>query len=822
MKGRTYMSLHAQDLTVVQRAALLSGQSEWETRRIKKVGLKPIVLSDGPNGVRRQTGEGDHLGLGASKPATCFPTAGTVANSWDPEEVEKMGAALGEEAKTLGVQVLLGPGINMKRNPLCGRNFEYYSEDPLLAGYLASGFIKGVQSQGVSACPKHFAVNSQELRRQASNSIVDERTMREIYLTAFEIAVTQAHPWTLMTSYNMVNGVYAHENSHLLKDILRGEWGYKGMVVSDWGGSNNIVKSAKAGASLEMPASGLASTRELVDAVKKGDLSEDDLTARAQEVMDLIDKTQTSTPGSYLSEQQIRDHHEAARRIAEKSLVLLRNEAVADGQKALPLKKGSRLAVIGDMAETARYQGSGSSKVNATRVDNLLDELKKSSQVSLMGYAQGYDRQGALRRDLIAQAVSLARQDTVDQVVVCMGLDERSESEGLDRSTLKIPQAQIDLLTDLKRVGKPVIAVVVAGSAVEADWLEGTSAALYIGLSGQAGASAAVKVLTGEVNPSGHLAETWPLHYEDVPSAGNFPVADRDSVYKEGPFIGYRYYTTAHVPVRYPFGYGLSYSTFEYSLLQVDDNGVTFTVRNSSQVAGDALPQMYIGRSQATSGILRTARELKAFSKIHLEPGESKQVRFDFDLYTFRHFDPGTASWQVEAGAWDIWIGSDANTLCLHATHVVQGTIEPGHLSEQWGHYIGADIRHVTDSEVSYLLGHTVSKHTNSGVFQSNDAISSWAYSPSWLARKVVKVLQSKEDKAVKKTGSPDLNILFVLNMPPRAMAKMTGGRISPDMVTRGILDIPNKHLWRGIGHLISGYFRNKKDNKKTQEDIEK
>ncbi len=392
-------------------------------------------------------------------------------------------------------------------------------------------------------------------------------------------------------------------------------------------------------------------------------------------------------------------------------------------------------------------------------------------------------------------------------------------------SYLDLSQTEKDLVSYVTRNFKKVVLVYNGANDLNLSFVSShpqIKSVLWCPPAGQTGFKALGEVLTGKINPSGHLAETWPLHYEDVPSAGNFPVADRDSVYKEGPFIGYRYYTTAHVPVRYPFGYGLSYSTFEYSLLQVDGNGVTFTVRNSSQIAGDALPQMYIGRNQATSGILRPARELKAFSKIHLEPGESKQVRFDFDLYTFRHFDPGTASWQVEAGAWDIWIGSDANTLCLHATHVVQGTIEPGHLSEQWGHYIGADIRHVTDSEVSYLLGHTVSKYTNSGVFQSNDAISSWAYSPSWLARKVVKVLQSKEDKAVKKTGSPDLNILFVLNMPPRAMAKMTGGRISPDMVTRGILDIPNKHLWRGIGHLISGYFRNKKDNKKTQEDIEK
>lgn len=394
------MSVKAEDLTLVQRAALLSGQSEWETREIKKTGLKPIILSDGPNGVRRQTGSGDHLGLGASKPATCFPTSGTVASSWDIAGAEEVGKALGEEAKTLGVQVSLGPGICMKRNPLCGRNFEYYSEDPLLAGRLAGGFVRGLQSNKVSACLKHFAVNSQELRRQASNSIVDERTLRELYLTAFEVAIKESKPWTIMTSYNMVNGVYAHENEHLIKDILRGEWGYQGMVVSDWGGSNDVVESARVGSSLEMPASGLASTRELVEAVKSGRLKEEDLNARAQEVLDLIDKVQVRNPdGSaidgYLGQDQIDRHHEVARRIAEKSFVLLTNETGSDGRPTLPLKQGVRLAVVGDMAATARYQGSGSSKVNATKVDNLLDELKASQDLSVSGYAQGYDRQGA-------------------------------------------------------------------------------------------------------------------------------------------------------------------------------------------------------------------------------------------------------------------------------------------------------------------------------------------------------------------------------------------------------------------------------------------
>lgn len=817
------MGLRAQDLTLIQRAALLSGQSEWETRRIVKAGIEPIVLSDGPNGIRRQTGSGDHLGLGASKPATCFPTAGTVANSWDPKETEKMGKALGEEARTLGVQVLLGPGINMKRNPLCGRNFEYYSEDPQLAGYLAAGFIRGIQSQGVSACPKHFAVNSQELRRQASNSVIDERTMREIYMTAFEIAVKEARPWTLTTSYNMVNGVYAHENKHLLADILRGEWGYTGMVVSDWGGSNNIAASAAAGASLEMPAAGLASVREIMQAVESGKLSEKDVTERAQEVLDLIGRTQPSgqQEDGFLTDRQITEHHRIAREIAEKSIVLLKNEPDKDGAPVLPIRKGVRLAVIGDMAQTARYQGSGSSKVNAARVDNLLDELSRRDGITVSGYAQGYDRQGASHPGLAAEAAVLAHREDVDELVVCMGLDERSESEGLDRSTMQIPRAQVSMLEELKKAGKPIIIVLVSGSSVETDWLEGTQAAVYIGLSGQAGACAAANVLMGDVNPSGHLAETWPLRYEDVPSAGNFPSADRDSVYREGPFIGYRYYSTAGIPVRYPFGYGLSYSAFEYNAIRADDDGVSVTVRNTSQTAGDTVAQMYVGRSQDTSGVLRAVRELKGFRRVHLEPGESKDIRFSFDGYTFRHFDTQTGSWQVESGAWDVWVGTDADTLPLHITHVVRGTADPGVLPEQFGHYRGADIRNLTDGDVAYLLGHRQEKYDNHGVFQAEDIISSWSRSRSWVARMIVRILERRAAAVLRKTGSPDLNMLFTLNMPARAIAKMTHGMVSPQMVREGILDIPNKHFWRGIGHLISGYAGNQIKNKQTHKEIE-
>lgn len=806
--------VNAKDMTRIERASLLSGKSEWESRDLPQYDLPSFVMSDGPNGVRRQTGAGDHLGLGESKPATCFPTAGTVANSWDPEEARIMGRALGEEAKDLGVHVLLGPGINMKRNPLCGRNFEYYSEDPQLAGRLASGFIEGIQANGVGACPKHFAVNSQELRRQASNSIVDERTLREYYLTAFEIAIKQSKPWTIMSSYNMVNGTYAHENQHLIRDILKGEWGFDGIVISDWGGSNDIVESARVGAALEMPAAGLASARQLVKGVEDGRLTDDELSAAAQDVINIVEKTRGTQPSGdgFLTEEQKIEHHEVARRIAQKTAVLLRND-----NNTLPLKQDTNIVVVGDMAETARYQGSGSSKVNAYRVDNLLDSLKDNDTVNVLAYAQGYDRQGVKRPELITEAVNTVNSTNPDVIVACIGLDERSESEGLDRSHMNIPQVQLDMLNELVLTGKKIVVVLVAGSAVEVDFSEKVDSILYVGLAGQAGALATVDILTGAVNPSGHLAETWPIHYSDVPSSDNYPAENRDSVYREGLFVGYRYYTTRDIPVRYPFGYGLSYSTFEYSGLSVDDNGVTFTVTNTSDIPGADVAQMYV--HPAHSGVVRPARELKGFQRVELGAHESKQVRIDFDEYTYRHYDVESQSWQCEAGAWELFIGNNVNNTPLTATHVIRGTMEPSPRREELGHYWTGDVKNVTDEEFEALYGSQVHLYFPEGVMGPNDAISSWESSRSVIARTVARAVTRQSNKALEETGSPDLNALFVLNMPPRAMAKMTGGTVSPEMVD-GIVDIANKHFWRGLTHIIVEYFRNASANKKTLKEI--
>ena len=815
--------MELEDLSVAEKAAMLSGGSEWDSRGNDRAGIPSFVMSDGPHGVRRQLGEGDHLGLGASKPATCFPTAGTVANSWNPELAEAMGEALGREAHDLDVNVLLGPGLNIKRNPLCGRNFEYYSEDPIVAGRMAAGLIRGIQSNGVSACPKHFAVNSQELRRQASNSVIDERTMREIYLTGFEIAVREAAPMAIMTSYNEINGVYAHENKHLLQDILRNEWGFDGMVVSDWGGSNSAVAAVKAGGSLEMPSPGFTSVRELEGAVKAGTLSEADLNARAAEVAKIARLTKTEGVGrnDLLKDDIIAAHHAVARKVAEGSSVLLKNDA-----SQLPLQHGTRVAVVGDMAATPRFQGSGSSKVNATREENILDELRNpetaaQTGVTVTGYAQGYDRQGTANQQLADEAVALASQADTDVVLAVVGLDERSESEGLDRSTMAIPQVQNDLVAALAAAGKPVVVVLVAGSPVELPWFDDAAAVLYVGLSGQAGASAAVRALTGQVNPSGHLAETWPLNYDDCPSSGWYPAIGRDAIYREGPFVGYRYYETADVPVRFPFGYGLSYSTFTYGDLVADETGVQFTVTNDSDVPGSTVAQLYVSGPSRTgdAGVLRPTCELKGFAKVALDAHESRTVRIEFDRYTFRHFDAAANAWRTESGIWTLSVGANVEDLSLTTAFAVAGDVDAEPADATLGHYLTGDVKQVTDAEMAALFGHEVIAPGKPMVLGVNDPISSWSGSKGFVARTIANTLTSREAKVRQKTGAPDLNTLFILNMPPRAMSKMTQGMIDSAMVD-AIVKIANGHTFRGLGGLIAGFFRNQSANKRIAKEL--
>lgn len=765
------------ELTLEEKCALLSGAETFKTRGMPEHGIPQIWLSDGPHGLRKQAGESDHLGLNPSVPATCFPTASAVANSWDAALGEEIGAALGEEAAAQEVSVVLGPGLNMKRNPLCGRSFEYFSEDPYLAGKLAAGYIRGIQSKGVAACPKHFAVNSQETRRMASDSIVDERTLREIYLTGFEIAVKEGHPRSIMSSYNLVNGTYANENKHLLMEILRGEWGFDGAVITDWGGSNDHALGVKNGSTLEMPAPGGDSVRELLAAVESGKISESDIDARLSELLPLVFDTKAALDAAP-REFDAAAHHALARRAAEESLVLLKNEG-----SLLPLAAGSKVAVIGDFAKNPRYQGAGSSMVNSTQVDVLLDKLI-DSELNVIGYQQGFDRHGKPDAALQKSACELAIQ--ADTVILCMGLDEIAESEGLDRSNLRLAQNQVDLLQAVAAVNPKIVVVLYSGSVVETPWLDNCQALLYAALGGQAGAGAVADALTGKVNPCGKLAETWPLAYADVPSAADFATRRKTVEYREGLYIGYRYFTTAEKAVRFPFGYGMSYTTFAYSDMAADEQGVSLTVTNTGSVAGTEIVQLYVAKKN--SELFRPAKELKGFARVTLAPGEKQRITIMLDDKAFRFWNVKANRWEIEGGEYELLVGASVEDIRLCEKISVHGTatVHPYEDVDLDCYYKG-NVLSVSDADFEKLLGHPIPNGKTK--IDRNLTLGELNHARSPLGWLVWLVLTILLDVSYKR-GKPDLNILFQYNMPLRALAKMTNGAISMGMVDGIVMEL--------------------------------
>ena len=780
MRRESYMQnteLLLKKLTLEEKCALLSGAETFKTRGMPEHGIPQIWLSDGPHGLRKQAGESDHLGLNPSVPATCFPTASAVANSWDTALGEEIGAALGEEAAAQEVSVVLGPGLNMKRNPLCGRSFEYFSEDPYLAGKLAAGYIRGIQSKGVAACPKHFAVNSQETRRMASDSIVDERTLREIYLTGFEIAVKEGHPRSIMSSYNLVNGTYANENKHLLMEILRGEWGFDGAVITDWGGSNDHALGVKNGSTLEMPAPGGDSVRELLAAVESRKISESDIDARLSELLPLVFDTKAALDAAP-REFDAAAHHALARRAAAESLVLLKNEG-----SLLPLAAGSKVAVLGDFAKNPRYQGAGSSMVNSTQVDVLLDKLI-DSELNVIGYQQGFDRHGKPDAALQKSACELATQ--ADTVILCMGLDEIAESEGLDRSNLRLAQNQVDLLQAVAAVNPKIVVVLYSGSVVETPWLDNCQALLYAALGGQAGAGAVADALTGKVNPCGKLAETWPLTYADVPSAADFATRRKTVEYREGLYIGYRYFTTAEKAVRFPFGYGMSYTTFAYSDMAADEQGVSLTVTNTGSVAGTEIVQLYIAKKD--SELFRPAKELKGFARVTLAPGEKQRITIMLDDKAFRFWNVKANRWEIEGGEYELLVGASVEDIRLCEKISVHGTatVHPYEDVDLDCYYKG-DVLHVSDADFEKLLGHPIPNGKTKIDRNLTLGELNHARSPlGWLVWLVLTILLD----ASYKRGKPDLNILFQYNMPLRALAKMTNGAISMGMVDGIVMEL--------------------------------
>ena len=779
-------------LSLEEKAALLQGNSSWTTRPIPRLLLPSIWLADGPHGLRKQAGSADHLGINESLPATCFPTAATMANSWNPELGEELGRALGEEAQAQGIHVVLGPGLNIKRSPLCGRNFEYFSEDPYLAGKMAAAYIRGIQSQGVAACPKHFAVNSQELQRMCVDSLVDQRTLREIYLTGFEIAVKEGKPKAIMSAYNRVNGTYANENSHLLQNILRKEWGFDGFVVSDWGACNDPAAGIAAGSALNMPNPGLDNADFVCQAVRNGELSEQALDDRLRELLPVILSTHEAAKAADFSADA---HHALAKKCAADAIVLLENDGL------LPLNPQQKIAVIGDFAQNPRYQGAGSSLVKASKLDNLLSQLKAACPN--ISFAQGYrSGQAEPDRNLIREAVAAAK--AADVVVLCVGLDDLSECEGLDRTHMELPKAHNALITNVARVNDNVVLVLSGGAPFVMPHQTHYRAAIHGYLSGQAGAGAMADALLGKCNPSGKLAESWPEKLEDTPCHAYYPGKGPAAEYREGLFVGYRYYDTAGVSVRYPFGHGLSYTSFAYSDLQTDGKNVTFTLTNTGKADGAEVAQVYI--TCRTGKALRPKKELKGFQKVFLKAGESRRITITLDDKACRYFNTATGGWEMESAHYLICVGASVSDIRLSTTARLIGTPAAAPVVNLPS-YITCKVQAVPDGEFAALLGHPLPENVYTGAIGINDPIYRFRDAKSGAARWLYRFLTRKAEK---QTGKPDMTYAFILNMPIRAMAQMTGGRITRAM-TEDLVFLVNGHFWRGLWRLMRGYFRGRK-----------
>ncbi|WP_154793443.1 glycoside hydrolase family 3 C-terminal domain-containing protein [Occultella kanbiaonis] len=676
------------ELTLEEKASLLSGSDFWHTQAVERLGVPAVMLTDGPHGLRKQAGATDHLGLNESVPATCFPSAAGLGSSWDPDLLRRVGEVLGEETRANGVAVLLGPGINMKRSPLCGRNFEYFAEDPHLAGELATPLVQGIQSKGVGTSLKHFAANNQETDRMRVSAEVDERTLREIYLPAFEKVVTRAEPWTVMCSYNRINGTYASQDPWLLTDVLRTEWGFEGLVVSDWGAVDDRVAGVAAGLDLEMPASDGINDARVVEAVRSGALDEADLDRAVTRVLALIARSRAALaePGTTDLEANHALAHEAATRAA----VLLKNEG-----GVLPLDRetfASTAVVIGELARTPRYQGAGSSQVNPTRLVSTLDALRERGLD--VPFAPGYplaEAAGAVGQErsdseLRREAVELATGRTA---VLFLGLPAIDESEGYDRAHLDLPSSHTLLLAEVAAVAERTVVLLANGSAVTvADWQERADAILELWLGGQAGGSAAVDLILGDAAPSGRLAESMPERLTDVPAQLNFPGEHGVVRYGEGIFIGYRGLDATSAPVSYPFGHGLTYTTFAYSDLTVEATPVTertgagdgvvvvtAVVTNTGGRAGVAVPQLYVGRPDSL--IARAPRELRAFARLELAPGASRTVEFALTRRDLSHWDTVTGGWSVEPGTLEISVGASSRDLPLTATVPLEAPVRP-------------------------------------------------------------------------------------------------------------------------------------------------
>ncbi|QPC85137.1 glycoside hydrolase family 3 C-terminal domain-containing protein [Phototrophicus methaneseepsis] len=664
-------------MTLREKAGLCTGATPWQTLTVERLGLKHITVSDGPHGVRRAVDPSQMIN--ESYPATCFPVAATIVSSWDTELLEEMGQALADECIALDVDILLGPGNNIKRTPLCGRNFEYFSEDPTLAGEMAASLIRGIQSKGVGTSLKHFAVNNQETRRFTINAEVDERALHEIYLRGFEIAVKKGNPWTLMCAYNRVNGDYCSEHRYLLTNVLREQWGYEGFVMSDWGAVHDRVAAVKAGLELQMPGPAAHSVQAVIDAVETGELDEAILDQAVERLLKIILRAQETPKGT--GSFDIEKHHALARRIASESMVLLKND-----DNLLPLSGEETIAVIGTASQTPVFQGGGSSHINTTKVDSPWDMLKERAEVR---YASGDSVTETVSQGEIEEAVVVAKD--ADVALLFIALPASIESEGYDRPNIHLTAQQEALILAVAQANPRTVVILNNGSAIDMRaWIDSVPAVLEAWLPGQAGAGAIIDILYGDVNPSGKLGETFPLKLSDTPAHFNFPGDDKEVRYGEGIYVGYRAYDEQERQVLFPFGYGLSYTQFEYSHLQLSSSSfaldetlqVSVDVTNTGKHAGKEIVQLYV--HDAESRLKRPAKELKAFAKVALQPGETKTVTMKLDDRAFSYYDPAYGQWLVEAGDFDILVGRSSVELHLSAqVHIAEGTPLPSILNKE-------------------------------------------------------------------------------------------------------------------------------------------
>lgn len=795
-------------LGLLEKAALLSGGGAWKSRALPRRGLPALFFSDGPHGIRKQEGVGDHLGLNASLPATCFPTAATVANSWDTALAEEVGEALGSEARSQGVDILLGPGLNIKRSPLCGRNFEYFSEDPYLSGKLAAAYVRGIQRGGALACVKHYAVNSQEFRRMILNAEVDERALREIYLTGFEIAVKEGKPGALMTSYNQVNGLQSNENPQLMLEILRKEWGYDGMVVTDWGGSDDHIRGIQCRTTIEMPDPGLHAAREVMHAVERGELSEAEIDACLSDYFRTLRRVavqaKKAKPVDPLRQ------HALARRAARESAVLLKNDGI------LPLTGEETVALIGDFARVPRYQGAGSSLVNSRRVETLRGQLTQRLGQKLLGTVSGYARHGndTKRQEArrLRKALRLARR--ADCVIFCGGLDEMAETEGLDRKTLALPTAQRRALRALAAVNPNLVLVLSAGSVVDLAPAATARAILHGYLGGEAGAGAMAELLYGDANPSGKLAESYPLALSDTPAYPYRKLRGNCAEYRESIYVGYRYYDKAKVPLRYPFGFGLSYTRFAYEDLRLSEAGVRFRLRNTGSRAGAEIAELYI--CAAESETFRPEKELKGFAKVFLKAGEEREVFIPFDDKSFRVFDSVANRFLEESGRYRILIGASAADIRLNGELVRAGE-KLGRPDEKkrLPHYFSGAAQQIGRAEFERLLGRKLERHPIAGELLRGDALHELRRSRGLLARLLYRQLRRALNRSAARR-EPDLNLIFAYHMPFRAFSKFGSGKISPGM-TEGLLMMLNGHLFGGFRKFVIESIKNRRENRRNE-----